>query len=95
MDTKKLQKQLVEIDSELEDRPVYFVHWVDFHHLKGVFFNTQDQIKIYLEADPIQFERHAREGDYKLTGKVGYTEKFYPPLHEMGDLEELIDKLKP
>ncbi len=93
MDTKKLQKQLIEIESELEDRPVYFVHWVDFHHLKGVFFNTQEQIKSYLNANPIEFSRYSREGDYKLQSKIGYTEKFYPPLHEMGDLEELIKKL--
>ena len=94
MDTKKIQNQLIEIESELGDRPVYFVHWVDFHHLKGIFFNTQDQIKNYLNSNPIDFIRYSREGDYKLSNKIGYTEKFYPPLHEMGDLLELIDKLK-
>ena len=39
-----------------------------------------------------------REGDYKIVHKKvlkkGYIEKFYPPLHEMGDLEELLSKLK-
>lgn len=97
MDTLKLQKQIVEIESELE-RPVFFVHWVDFPDLKGVFFNTHEQIKQYLHDAPVQFDRKERLGDYKnenkLFAKVGYTEKFYPPLHEMGDLEELISLLK-
>lgn len=98
MDSEKLSRQLVEIDSEL-DRPVYFVHWVDFPDLKGVFFNTHEQIEEYLHQKPVDFIRKQREGDlkntdYKVMAKVGYTEKFYPPLHEMGDFEELIEKLK-
>lgn len=96
MDTEKLKKQLIEIESELE-RPVFFVHWIDFPDLKGVFFNTNEQIKEYLLKDPKQFERKERIGDFKgyeIIKKVGYTEKFYPPLHEMGDLEELISLLK-
>ena len=99
LDTKKLKKQIVEIESELEDRPVYIVHWVDFHHLKGIFFNTFEQIKEYLQKEEVSFERKEREGDYKLIHQQkimkGYVEKFYPPLHEMGDLAELIEKLSP
>ena len=67
MDTKKIQRQLIEIEAELGDRPVYYVHWVDFHHLKGIFFNTQEQIKAYLNKDPIEFNRLSRKGDYKFT----------------------------
>lgn len=93
LDTEKLKRQLTEIDSELE-RPVYFVHWVDFPDLKGIFFNTHEQIKEYLQERAVHFERREREGDYKLEAKVGYTEKFYPPLHEMGSFEELMEKLK-
>ena len=48
--TEKIKKQIIEIDSELE-RPVYFVHWVDFPDLKGIFFNTNEQIKDYLDTD--------------------------------------------
>ncbi|MBA3758202.1 hypothetical protein H0X10_01040 [Candidatus Saccharibacteria bacterium] len=98
MDTKKLEKQLIEIESELE-RPVYFVHWVDFPDLKGIFFNTNEQIRMYLEEDSEQFVRKDRDGDFKETiyairKKVGYSEKFYPPLHEMGDFSELLNNLK-
>lgn len=98
MDTLKLEKQLVEIESELE-RPVYFVHWVDFPDLKGIFFNTNEQIKQYLMEDPEQFVRKERDGDfvdtkYVTQKKIGYSEKFYPPLHEMGDFSELISHLQ-
>jgi len=97
LDTDKLKKQLIEIESNL-DRPVYFVHWVDFPDLKGIFFNTNEQLKDYLAKDPIHFIRGEREGDFKPTNyqiskKIGYTEKFYPPLHEMGDFSELLEHL--
>ncbi len=98
LDTEKIKKQLIEIDAELE-RPVYYVHWVDFPDLKGIFFNTNEQISDYLNNNPIEFIRKKRDGDfkmsnYKIIAKVGYSEKFYPPLHEMGNFEELINKLK-
>ena len=97
MDTKKLRNQIIECESEIPDRPVYVLHWVDFHHLKGIFYNTLGQINEYLN-EGTSFTRKAREGDYKIVHKKvlkkGYIEKFYPPLHEMGDLEELLSKLK-
>ncbi|MDC0516030.1 hypothetical protein OAN70_01380 [Candidatus Pelagibacter sp.] len=99
MDSKKLKKQIIECESELGDRPVYIVHWVDFPHLKGIFFNTLSQIKDYLDKNDNDFERKSREGDYKIVNKInlkkGYLEKFYPPLHEMGDFDELIRLLSP
>jgi hypothetical protein len=92
LDTKKLKNQIIECESEIPNRPVYVVHWVDFHHLKGIFFNTLEQIREYV-INPVTFDRKDRLGDYKLTKKIGYTEKFYPPLHEMGDFEELLRHL--
>jgi hypothetical protein len=99
LDSKKIKKQIIEVESELDGRPVYIVHWIDFHHLKGVFFNTLEQIKYYLMENDNEFTRKSREGDYKIVHqqklKKGYLEKFYPPLHEMGDFRELITKLSP
>ena len=92
LDTKKIEKQIIECESEIPNRPVYVVHWVDFHHLKGIFFNTLGQVKEYL-GEGSEFERKERSGDYILNKKIGYTEKFYPPLHEMGDFAELIRHL--
>lgn len=100
MDTNKLKKQIIECESEIGDRPVYVVHWIDFHHLKGIFFNTISQIKDYLDNDKAsEFQRKDREGDYKIVNRIklkkGYLEKFYPPLHEMGDFSELVKLLSP
>lgn len=99
LDTKKIKKQIIEVESELDGRPVYIIHWVDFHHLKGIFFNTLEQINAYLKNNEIEFERKTKEGDYKIVYQKkiqkGYIEKFYPPLHEMGDFDELLSKLSP
>jgi hypothetical protein len=99
LDSKKIKKQIIEVESELDGRPVYIVHWVDFHHLKGIFFNTLEQIKYYLDENYNEFTRKSRPGDYKIVHqqklKKGYLEKFYPPLHEMGDFSELLAKLSP
>lgn len=94
LDFDKVQRQLVEIRSEL-DRPTFYVHWVDFPDLKWIFFNTHEQIDAYLNSDNLEtFDRETREWDYCLTKKIWYTKKFYPPLHEMWDFEELIDILQ-
>ncbi len=93
LDLKKIQNQIIECNSEIPNTPVFIVHWVDFHHLKGVFFNTLEQINYYIKETDI-FSRKDRIGDYNYTKKIGYTEKFYPPLHEMGDFNELLFHLK-
>ena len=95
LDTVKLQKQIIECASEIPNRPIYIVHWVDFHHLKGIFFNTMEQINDYLLRldHGNTYKRKSVSGDYTLNKKVGYTEKFYPPLHEMGDFHELMEHL--
>ena len=94
LDFDKVQQQLVEIRSELE-RPVFFVHRVDFPDLKWIFFNTEEQIDNYLNANDADiFEREERKWDYNMVKKIWYTKKFYPPLHEMWDFEELINILK-
>ena len=59
----KIERQIIECETELPNRPVYFVHWVDFHHLKGIFFNTLGQIKEYLDLGIItqdEFDEKAK-----------------------------------
>lgn len=80
------------IDSEL-DRPTFYVHWIDYHDLKGIFFESSQQVKEYLYENSTQFTRNEREGDFVIKKKVGYTEKIYSPLFEMGTFEEFIDIL--
>ena len=92
LDLNKIVKQIEIIESEL-DRPVFYLHWIDYPCLKGVFFETSDQVKNELFIQGNAFEREERSGDYDDKGKKkGYTQKFYSKLLEMGSFEELIDK---
>ena len=93
LDFKKVVKQLELIESDL-DRPTFYLHWIDYPCLKGLFFETSEQVKNNIYKNGIEFEREEREGDYKLIKKVGYTEKIYSPLLEMGSFEEFIDILR-
>lgn len=90
-DLNKIVKQIEIIESDL-DRPVFYLHWIDYPCLKGVFFETSAQVKNELFVLGEEFNRKEREGDYNKTGKKkGYTKKFYAKLLEMGTFEELID----
>lgn len=96
LDIKKVEKQLEIIESDL-DRPVFYLHWIDYPCLKGIFFETSEQVKENLKSLST-FERKEREGDFINTNsgskKVGYTKKIYSNLLEMGTFEEFIDILK-
>lgn len=91
LDLEKLVKQIEIIVSDL-DRPVFYLHWIDYPCLKGLFFETSDQVKDELLQQGSAFERENRKGDFDEKGKKrGYTQKFYSKLLEMGSFEELID----
>lgn len=91
LDFDKLVKQIEIIESEL-DRPVFYLHWIDYPCLKGLFFETSDQVKNELFIQGEAFERKERSGDFdENEKKKGYTKKFYSKLLEMGSFEELID----
>jgi len=94
LDKEKVAKQLKIIFSEL-DRPVFYVHWVDFPCMKGIFYQTSEQLHDILLKGSDEYYRKAREGDFVerkdgTVKKVGYGEKIYPSLTEMGSFEELI-----
>lgn len=95
LDLKKVVKQLEIIDSEL-DRPTFYLHWIDYPCLKGIFFETSEQVKDYIYKQGEEFSRREREGDinekeYCVIKKIGYTEKIYSPLLTMGTFEEFIE----
>lgn len=91
LDLEKLINQIEIVDSEL-DRPVFYLHWIDYPCLKGLFFETSDQVKNELFLQGNAFEREERSGDFDDNNKKkGYTKKFYSKLLEMGTFEELID----
>lgn len=89
LDLGKLVKQIEIVESEL-DRPVFYLHWIDYPCLKGLFFETSDQVKNELFIQGEAFEREERLGDFVDDKKKGYTKKFYSKLLEMGTLEEFI-----
>jgi hypothetical protein len=94
LDKEKITKQLKIIFSEL-DRPVFFVHWVDFPCMKGIFYQTSEQLHDKLLSGSDEYYRKHREGDFEerkdgTIKKVGYFEKIYPSIVEMGGFEELI-----
>ena len=89
LDLDKLVKQIEIVESEL-DRPVFYLHWIDYPCLKGIFFETSDQVKNELFILGEEFEREERSGDFNEGKKTGYTKKFYSKLLEMGSFEELI-----
>ncbi len=93
LDLDKVTKQIEIIESDL-DRPTFYFHWIDYPCLKGIFFETSEQVKEYIYQSGMEFDRKEREGDYNLIHKVGYTKKIYSPLLQMGTFEEFIQIIK-
>lgn len=93
LDYEKIIKQLELIDSDI-DRPVFYLHWVDFPCLKGIFFETSEQLKQYIYETGEEFSRRERIGDSEKNPKSVYLSKFYSPLLKMGSFEEFIQTVK-
>lgn len=92
LDYKKIEKQLSLID-EL-DAPVFYVHWIEYPCLKGVFFETSEQVKKYISEQHELFEREKREGDDQKSSSAVYLKKMYSPLLNMGSFETFVDLLR-
>ena len=91
LDYKKIEKQL-NIIEEL-DAPVFYVHWVEFPCLKGIFYETSEQVKKYISQQHEVFERKKREGDEQKSKKAVYLKKMYSPLLNLKSFEELVEEL--
>lgn len=93
LDHKKIIKQLEIIESDIE-RPVFYLHWIDFPCLKGVFFETSEQVKDYIYNPDAIFERKHREGDDEKNPQSLYLHKIYSPTLAMGTFEEFVKIIK-
>ena len=93
LDYKKIEKQLSLIDEGL-DAPAFYVHWIDYPCLKGVFFETSEQVKKYIAEQHETFEREKRKGDDQKSSASVYLKKMYSPLLAMGDFETFIKTLE-
>lgn len=92
LDATKIKRQLEIIESDIE-RPVFYIHWIDYPCLKGIFFENSEQVKKTLMEEQI-FERKEREGDLDKNPRSIYREKVYSPLLEMGTLEEFVELIR-
>ena len=92
LDYEKVQKQIETIRG-ITDLPVYYLHWVDFPCIKGIYYMDLEDTRKAME-DGIAYARKAREGDYITvnmdTKQVGYQNKFYPSLLHMKNLEQFV-----
>lgn len=92
LDCKKVEKQLKLID-EL-DAPVFYVHWIEYPCLKGIFYETSEQVKNLFASEQEDFSRSMREGDNEKSIGSVYLKKKYSLLLNMGSFESFLDELK-
>lgn len=93
LDYKKMKKQLALIEEEI-DVPVYYLHWIDYPCLKGIFYESSDSVKAHMEKQHAEFERKKREGDDKKSAGTRYFSKIYSYLLELKSFEEMMDEFK-
>lgn len=93
LDYKKVGRQLQLIDQGL-DAPVYYVHWLEYPCLKGVFYERSEQVRARIQRNSAAFARKRREGDNMKMRENVYLEKIYSPLLEMGNLEGFLQELE-
>lgn len=93
LDHKKIEKQLALIEEGL-DAPTFYVHWLEYPCLKGIFYETSEQVKKYITSQHEVFEREKREGDEQKSKKAVYLKKMYSPLLHMKSFEDFIDELQ-
>lgn len=93
LDYKKIKKQLELRESEI-NAPIYYLHWIDYPCLKGVFFETEDAVKAHMAQQHAEFTRKKIEGDDQKAAKSQYFDKIYSYLLTLKSFEELIEELK-
>ena len=92
LDVNKIKRQLEIIESDIE-RPVFYIHWIDYPCLKGIFYETSEQVKKAIIEQEI-FERKEKEGDAEKNPQSIYKEKIYSHLLDMGSFDEFIELIK-
>lgn len=93
LDYKKMKKQLALIDEEI-DVPVYYLHWIDYPCLKGIFYESSEAVKAHMEQQHAEFVRKKREGDDQKSAGARYFSKIYSYLLELKSFEEMVDEFK-
>ena len=89
LDYKKMKKQLELIDTEI-DVPVFYLHWIDYPCLKGIFYESSEAVKAHMNEQHAEFERKKREGDEQKTKGAQYFSKIYSYLLDLKDFDAMI-----
>ncbi len=74
---KDLRTRLPLVDSDL-DRPVFYVHFLDYPNQKGIFFETTEMIKNNIF------------GNTKCVYSHNSGDLYFSDISEMGEFEELV-----
>jgi len=98
LDIKKLKQQQELVDEGKITVPVYYVYWLDFPCVKGIFFISLEDMHNFYKNEAKIFDRKEREGDFKVVNgqkkKISATAKIHPSLFNMKSFEELLEVLK-
>lgn len=94
LDIKKLEQQWELIKNKEITTPIYYVFWLDFPCIKGVFFISIHDVINFYQTEAKIFERKTREGDYveRKSGKLnkGQINKIHISIHQMQPFDNLI-----
>ena len=93
LDYGKMQKQLAFIEQEI-DVPVYYLHWIDYPCLKGIFYENSESVKKHMMQQHAEFARKKREGDAKKSAGARYLSKIYSYLLDLKSFEEMIEEFR-
>ena len=93
LDYEKVQKQLALIDAEITV-PVYYIHWIDYPCLKGIFYEEAQAVKARMSRRHVEFQRKSRVGDNQKSEAARYFTKIYSYLLDLGSFEELVEELR-
>lgn len=98
LDVKKLVQQRELKESGKLNSSTYYVFWLDFPCVKGVFYMTLEEIWAYYQSGAEIFQRKVREGDYAVTSKgvkmSAEINKIHPSIYQMHSFEELLNILE-
>jgi len=94
---RKIRSQRKIVEEEI-DVPVFYVYWIDYPCIKGIFFMPAKEVYAYIDkVGGLEWTRREREGDFVGREKrilIAELRKVYLPLLEMGNFEELVKNLR-
>jgi hypothetical protein len=98
LDVGKKIKAQRKIVNEKISVPVFYVYWLDYPCIKGVFYMSAERVYAYIDEVGTQWKRRERRGNFVEAEErkilIAELRKVYLPLLEMGNFEELVEELR-